>query len=47
MEKASIPDILQEMIDRGIKVRAVGVYKGWMDVDDFGDYMEAWSHSYQ
>lgn len=43
LEKASLTDILQVMIDRGEPVQSVPIYKGWMDVDSFEDYQKAWS----
>ncbi len=43
LERATVPDILQAMIDAGIRVGAVDVYKGWMEVDTFEDYRRVWA----
>ena len=42
--KASFPDLIQEIIDSGVTVQAVPVYKGWMEVDTFEDYQRAWAY---
>ena len=41
--KASLTDLLQEMINRGRPVQAIEVYKGWLEVDTFEDYRRAWA----
>ena len=41
--KASLTDLLQEMIDQGRPVKAVEIYKGWLEVDTFEDYRRAWA----
>ncbi len=41
--QASFTDLLQEMIDRGRPVKAVEIYKGWLEVDTFEDYRRAWA----
>ncbi|MBI3615641.1 MAG: isocitrate lyase/phosphoenolpyruvate mutase family protein [Candidatus Omnitrophica bacterium] len=41
--KASLTDLLQEMINREHPVHAVEIYKGWLEVDTFEDYRRAWS----
>ncbi|MCC2640841.1 MAG: pepM [Nitrospira sp.] len=41
--KASLTDLLQELIDSGHSVAAVPVYKGWMEVDSFEEYQKAWA----
>ena len=43
LEKASLTDMLQELINAGHDVHAVCTYKGWMDVDSFEDYQKAWA----
>jgi phosphoenolpyruvate phosphomutase len=43
LRQASFPDLVQELIDRGVEVRAVDVYKGWMEIDTFEDYRRAWA----
>lgn len=40
---ATVTDLLQELIDRGHEVRALDVYKGWLEVDTFEDYRRAWA----
>jgi phosphoenolpyruvate phosphomutase len=37
-EKASLTDMLQELIDRGEEVAAVEVSSGWMEIHSFDDY---------
>ncbi|MBI3318543.1 MAG: isocitrate lyase/phosphoenolpyruvate mutase family protein [Candidatus Omnitrophica bacterium] len=41
--RASLTDLLQEMIDRKVPVKAVEIYKGWLEVDTFEDYRRAWA----
>ena len=36
-------DLIQKIIDRGHPVKAVEVYKGWLEVDTFEDYRRAWA----
>jgi phosphoenolpyruvate phosphomutase len=43
LRAASFPDLLQELIDRGHEVRAIDVYKGWLEIDTFEDYKRAWA----
>ncbi len=40
---AAFTDLLQELVDRGERVAAVDVHKGWMEVDTFEDYRRAWA----
>ncbi len=42
-EKAGLTDLLQALVDRGQSVKAVEVYKGWMEIDSFEDYQRAWA----
>ncbi|GIW42232.1 MAG: phosphoenolpyruvate mutase [Candidatus Binatia bacterium] len=42
-ERASLPDLLQELVDRGHTVRCVEIYKGWMEISSFEDYRRAWA----
>jgi phosphoenolpyruvate phosphomutase len=42
-ERTTVPYILQQMIDGGIQVDVVDIYKGWMEVDTFEDYKRAWA----
>ena len=41
--KASLTDLLQEMIDTGLRIQAIPIYKGWMEVDSFEEYQKAWA----
>ena len=41
--QASLTDLIQEILDRGHPVKAVEIYKGWLEVDTFEDYRRAWS----
>ncbi|HZR84976.1 MAG TPA: isocitrate lyase/phosphoenolpyruvate mutase family protein [Candidatus Binatia bacterium] len=43
LARASLTDLLQELIDRGHEVTCVDVYKGWMEIDSFDDYRRAWA----
>ena len=43
LKKASLTDMLQELVDRGQAVSCVTIYKGWMEVDTFEDYQRAWA----
>ncbi|MBI1870711.1 MAG: isocitrate lyase/phosphoenolpyruvate mutase family protein [Chlamydiae bacterium] len=43
LQKASLTDMIQEMIERGHCVHAVDIYKGWMEIDTFEDYQRAWA----
>jgi phosphoenolpyruvate phosphomutase len=43
LEHATVPHILQVMIDRGDRVTAVEIHKGWMEIDSFEDYRRAWA----
>jgi len=41
LEKAGITDMLQELIDRGFKVTAIEVFRGWMEIHNISDYERA------
>jgi phosphoenolpyruvate phosphomutase len=41
-DKASFSDMLQELIDRGLTVSCMDIYKGWAEVDTFDDYRNMW-----
>ncbi len=41
--RASLTDLLQELLDRGHDVDCVEVHKGWMEIDSFADYRRAWA----
>ncbi|MBI3333376.1 MAG: isocitrate lyase/phosphoenolpyruvate mutase family protein, partial [Candidatus Omnitrophica bacterium] len=43
LSQASLTDLLQGMIARGRPVKAVEIYKGWLEVDTFEDYRRAWA----
>lgn len=40
---ASFTDMIQELIDRGHRVDAVPIFKGWTEVDSFEEYQKAWA----
>lgn len=42
IEKASLADLLQELIDRGHEILSLDIYKGWLEIDTFEDYKRAW-----
>lgn len=37
----SIPEALQKLVERGVRVAVTETYKGWMDVDSYEDYERA------
>ena len=41
LERASVPSVLQALIDRGQPVKADEVHKGWMEIDTIEDYRRA------
>jgi len=41
LERASVTHLLQAMIDRGQRVVAVDIHKGWMEIDTPDDYRRA------
>ncbi len=43
LKAATFPDLVQELIDRGVEVQAIDVYKGWLEIDTFEDYRRAWA----
>jgi len=43
LAKASFTDLVQELINRGHRVDAVPIFKGWMEVDSFEEYQKAWA----
>src|SRR5262249_62245034 len=43
LERASVTQFLQALIDRGQEVVAVDIHKGWMEIDSFEDYRRAWA----
>lgn len=45
VERRSLPQLLQALIDGGTPVIAVDVHKGWIEVDSFDDYRRAWAEA--
>ncbi len=43
LTKASLTDMLQELVDQRHDVSCLTIYKGWMEVDTFEDYQQAWA----
>jgi len=43
LDRASVTQVLQALIDRGQAVVAVDIHKGWMEIDTFEDYQRAWA----
>ncbi len=41
--RASLTDMIQELIDTGHDVHCVTIFKGWMEVDSFEEYQKAWA----
>jgi phosphoenolpyruvate phosphomutase len=39
-ERATLCDLVQELLDQGLPVTAVDIYKGWMEVDTYDDYVK-------
>ena len=43
LTKATFTDMVQELIDHGHSVNCVPTFKGWMEVDSFEEYQQAWA----
>jgi len=43
LTKATFTDMVQELIDKGHSVNCVPIFKGWMEVDSFEEYQQAWA----
>jgi phosphoenolpyruvate phosphomutase len=43
LDRASMTQVLQALVDRGQPVTAVDIHKGWMEIDTFEDYRRAWA----
>ncbi len=43
LDRASVTQVLQALIDRGQAIVAVDIHKGWMEIDTFEDYRRAWA----
>ena len=41
--RASFTDMVQELIDTGHEVSSVPIFKGWVEVDSFEEYQQAWA----
>ena len=41
--RASLTDMIQELIDTGHDAHCVTIFKGWMEVDSFEEYQKAWA----
>ena len=39
-DQARLSDLVQELLDQGLPVTAVDIYKGWMEVDTYEDYVK-------
>lgn len=42
-ERASLSDLIQELIERDTEIACLDIYKGWMEVDTFEDYRKMWA----
>jgi phosphoenolpyruvate phosphomutase len=43
LTKATFTDLIQELIDHGHSINCVPTFKGWMEVDSFEEYQQAWA----
>lgn len=43
LASAAITDLVQVLVDRGVAVRTIDTFKGWMEIDSFEDYRRAWA----
>ncbi|MEP6889024.1 MAG: isocitrate lyase/phosphoenolpyruvate mutase family protein [Nitrospirales bacterium] len=43
LTKATFTDMIQELIDKGLSINCVPTFKGWMEVDSFEEYQQAWA----
>jgi len=43
LTKATFTDMVQELIETGHSVNCVPTFKGWMEVDSFEEYQQAWA----
>ncbi len=43
LTKATFTDMVQELIDKGHSINCVPTFKGWMEVDSFEEYQQAWA----
>ena len=45
LDRGTVPQILQALVDRGQEIVAVDIHKGWMEIDSFEDYRRAWAEA--
>ena len=45
LERATFPHIMQAMVNDGVRIDVVDIYKGWMEVDTFDDYRRLWART--
>jgi len=43
--RATLCDLIQELLDQGLPVNALDIYKGWMEVDTYEDYVKVCQQS--
>lgn len=43
IEKASLAEMLQQLIDEGTTVNLISIDRGWLEIDTFEDYRQAWA----
>ena len=43
LASAALTDLLQVLVERGVTVRTIDTFKGWMEIDTFEDYRRAWA----
>ena len=43
LREAALTDLLQALVDDGLQVDCIDIYKGWMEIDTFEDYRRAWA----
>ena len=41
-QRSGLTDLLAELLAQGITIAAVDIYKGWIEIDTFEDYIRAW-----
>lgn len=41
-QRAGLTDLLADLLAQGISIAAVDIYKGWIEIDTFEDYIRAW-----
>ena len=43
LREAALTDLLQALVEKGLQVDCIDIYKGWMEIDTFEDYRRAWA----